>query len=145
MPAAGDDSMVNRFGGSLAVDVEGLRIELHGEIDDLLLADRPRTGLDHGADFKVFKIPFQLRHDVSPKTGSGALAESRLRDETRQMMIGVAEHQFDHRQPLEIVRHRQLVGPAQAAVQLDRLLADELLRQPDAYLGSRYRAAALLC
>src|SRR3569833_3442998 len=65
MPAAGNDAAVIRFGGSLAVNMERLRIELLREIDDFLIADLARPDFDGGADCKVLEIPFQLRQDFS--------------------------------------------------------------------------------
>ena len=46
------------------------------------------------------------------------------------------------RQALEVVRRRQFVGHAHAAVQLHRLLADEARGLADPRLGRRHRAAA---
>ena len=75
---------------------------------------------------------------------AAVLGKSRLRHEAPQVMVGVAQRQFDHGQALEVVRGRQFVGHAHAAVQLDRLLADELHRLADPELGGRHRAPALV-
>src|SRR5471030_669193 len=56
---------------------------------------------------------------------SGRVVEARLGDEAFQVVVNVAQGQVDHRQALEVVGGRQLVGDAHAAVQLHRLLADE--------------------
>ena len=55
--------------------------------------------------------------------------------ERREVIVGVAEHAFDHRQALEVVADLVLHGHADAAVQLDRLLADKLAGAADLHLG----------
>ena len=59
------------------------------------------------------------------------------------MMIGVAEHRVDHGDALEIVADLVLHGHADAAVELDRLLADEAAGAADLHLRRRYRLAPL--
>ena len=59
------------------------------------------------------------------------------------MEIRVAERQVDRGQPLEVMADDQLVGHAHAAVQLNRLLADEAARLTDRHLGCRQRAPTL--
>src|SRR6187399_215856 len=58
---------------------------------------------------------------VAPRFGCKCLQGS----ESLQMMVDVAEHRVDHRQPLEVVADAEFFGHAHAAVQLNRLLADE--------------------
>src|SRR3954468_2832559 len=72
---------------------------------------------------------------------SGYFPETGLCDKPCQMIIGIAQRRFDHRQPLEMMGRRQLVGDAHAAVQLHRLLAHILECLPDTRLRSRNRAA----
>ena len=60
------------------------------------------------------------------------------------MVVGVAEGHVDHGQPLEVVADLGLHGHADAAMQLDRLLADELAGLADLHLGSGDRGRALL-
>src|SRR5207248_11592594 len=43
-----------------------------------------------------------------------------------QMMVGIAEHRVDHRDPFEVVTDLVLHRHPDAAMQLDRLLDDEL-------------------
>ena len=46
------------------------------------------------------------------------------------MIVGIAKAVLDHGQPLEVVADLGLLGHADAAMQLDRLLADELADLP---------------
>src|SRR5262245_26965281 len=55
--------------------------------------------------------------------------------ETTQLCVGAAERQLDRQQALEPVAELQLVGHADAAVQLHRLLRDETAALPDHHLG----------
>ena len=57
--------------------------------------------------------------------------------------MGVAELHLDHRQALEIVAADIFVGHADAAVQLDALLADEAHRLAELHLGLGDGAAPL--
>src|SRR6516162_10336443 len=61
----------------------------------------------------------------------GALADA------AEVVIRVAEGVLDHGQPLEVVADLGLHGHTDAAVELDRLLADELARFADLHLGRR--------
>src|SRR5437879_6488540 len=56
-----------------------------------------------------------------------------------EMVIGVAEGVFDHGQPLEVVADLGLLGHADAAMELDRLLTDELPRFADLHFRRRDR------
>jgi len=51
-----DDSAVNRYTGSLFVDVERLRVPNLGKFDDLFARDEPAAGLDDETDFVVFEV-----------------------------------------------------------------------------------------
>src|SRR5882724_7212715 len=55
-----------------------------------------------------------------------------------QMIIGVAKTVLDHGQPLEVVADLGLHGHADAAMELDRLLADELCRLADLHFRGRH-------
>ena len=59
----------------------------------------------------------------------------------REVMVGVAEQHVDHGQALEVVADLVLHRHADAAVQLDRLLADEAAGAADLHLGGRDRLA----
>ena len=59
-----------------------------------------------------------------------------------QVVVGVAKGVFDHGQPLEVVADLGFLGHADAAVKLDRLLADELQRLADLHLGRGDRGRA---
>ena len=61
-----------------------------------------------------------------------------------EVVVGVAKGVFDHGQPLEVVADLGFLGHADAAVKLDRLLADEFQRLADLHLGGRDRGGALL-
>ena len=54
-----------------------------------------------------------------------------------EVVIGVAELRVDHRRPLEQVTDLELHGHADAAVELDRLLADEAPGAADLNLRGR--------
>src|ERR1700724_3152326 len=56
MPAAGDEAAIGRAPGGFLVEVEWLRIELPGEVDDLLAGDLPRWRLPDVAGMEVFEI-----------------------------------------------------------------------------------------
>ena len=66
-----------------------------------------------------------------------------LSGERREVVVGIAEHRIDHGGALEVVADLVLHGHADAAVQLDRLLADEFCRAPDLHLGGGDRLAAI--
>jgi diguanylate cyclase (GGDEF)-like protein len=72
----------------------------------------------------------------------GVLLEPRWAMKAFEVVVDVAQRQFDHAQALEMVGGRQFVGHAHAAVQLHRLLADEAAA--GRRLGGRRHAAALL-
>src|SRR5512139_1579641 len=57
-----------------------------------------------------------------------------------QVKIGVAEQGFDRGEALEVVADVELVGDADAAVELDRLLADAARGAADAALRRRHGA-----
>ncbi len=59
----------------------------------------------------------------------------RLRNEARQVVVGIAQGQFNHRQPLEVMGCRQFVGDTHAPMPLYRLLADKFQRLPDPRLA----------
>src|SRR6188472_1128633 len=61
------------------------------------------------------------------------------RGEAREVMVCVAELLRDHGQAPEGMAHLHLLGHAHAAVQLDRLLADEARVVGDLDLGRRHR------
>src|SRR5262245_2030339 len=63
--------------------------------------------------------------------------------ERREMIVGIAEHGIDHRDALEVVADLVFHRHADAAVELDRLLADEFRRAPDLHLGGADRLAPL--
>src|SRR4051812_5693298 len=56
--------------------------------------------------------------------------------ERGEMIVGIAEHRIDHRDALEVVPDLVLHGHADAAVELDRLLAHELARAADLHFRS---------
>src|SRR3954452_3314158 len=60
------------------------------------------------------------------------------------VVVGVTERVLDHGQALEVVADLRLHGHADAAVELDRLLSDELQRLADLHLGRGDGVAALL-
>src|ERR1700754_5165665 len=70
--------------------------------------------------------------DQSPCVGDGA-----------EVIVGVAKAVLDHGQPLEVVTDLGLHGHADAAMELDRLLADELQRFADLHFRGRKRRGAL--
>src|SRR5260370_13430974 len=55
--------------------------------------------------------------------------------ERSEMMVGVAEQAVDHGDALEVVANLVLHGHANAAVELDRALADDAARAADLDLG----------
>ena len=59
------------------------------------------------------------------------------------MIVGIAEGQIDHGQPLEVVAHDEFVHHAHAAVHLHRMLTDQPPRLPDIGFGGGYRALPL--
>src|SRR4051812_11642530 len=61
-----------------------------------------------------------------------------------EVVVGVAKGVFDHGQPLEVVADLGFLGHADAAMKLDRLLADELQGFSDLHLGGGDRGGALL-
>src|SRR5882724_8590673 len=61
-----------------------------------------------------------------------------------EVVVGVAKAVFDHGQPLEVVPDLGFLGHADAAVKLDRLLADELAGLADLHLGGGHRSGAFL-
>src|ERR687898_254303 len=73
---------------------------------------------------------------------SGRQERARL-GEPGEVVVGVAEGSVDHRDALEQVADLVLHRDADAAMELDRLLADEAARAPDLHLGARHGAAAL--
>ena len=81
-----------------------------------------------------------------PGAGSGKYA-GRLLHPARhlaQVVQRVAERHLQLRQVREVVAHDVLVGHADAAVQLHRLLADEAHRHAELVLGAGQRTAALV-
>ncbi len=67
---------------------------------------------------------------------------ARIRD-AAEVVVGVAKGVLDHGQPLEVVADLGFLGHADAAVELDRLLADELAGLADLHLGGGDRRGAL--
>src|SRR3984893_10174160 len=61
-----------------------------------------------------------------------------------QVIVGIAKGVLDHGEPLEIVADLGFHGHADAAMQLDRLLADEFQRLAHPHLSRRLRGGALL-
>src|SRR2546430_12573731 len=61
-----------------------------------------------------------------------------------EVVVGVAKGVFDHGQPLEVVADLGFLGHADAAVKLDRLLADELAGLADLHLGRGDRGRTFL-
>src|SRR5271155_3989144 len=62
---------------------------------------------------------------------------------TTEMMVGGAELHIDGSQPLEIAADLQLIAHTHAAMDLHRLLANELCRFADLHLGAGGRLGAL--
>src|SRR6266851_10164926 len=63
--------------------------------------------------------------------------------ERSEMMVGVAEQTVDHGDALEVVANLVLHGHANAAMELDRALADDAARAADLDLGGGDRLAPL--
>src|SRR5262245_27150476 len=61
---------------------------------------------------------------ASARRASGAGDEVRACREARHVVLGVAEHRLERAHPLEVEADVVLVGDADAAVELDRLLGD---------------------
>src|SRR6266446_4508022 len=61
--------------------------------------------------------------------------------ELPQMKVGIAEHRVDHRGAFEVMADLVLHGHADAAMQLDRLLADQPRGTADLHLCGRERVA----
>ena len=61
------------------------------------------------------------------------------------MVAAVAEQRVDHRHALEIVPDGIFHRHADAAMELDRVLADKPSATPDLGLRSMHRPAAFLC
>ncbi len=62
MPAAGDHAAVDRFGRRFPVDMEGLRVELGGERNDLVFADGALAEVDFLARHEIVEIPLLVAH-----------------------------------------------------------------------------------
>src|SRR6516225_9758453 len=62
MPAARDQPAKRASDGPLAVDMEVLRVEAPGELDDLGLGDRDRSVLENGAGHVIFEMAVCDRH-----------------------------------------------------------------------------------
>src|SRR6202022_649336 len=77
VPAAGDHALEDRGFGSVAVDVEGLRVELFGEGDDLFLADGAAAERDLLARIKVFEIPVGRLHAAASSPNPGCAMKRR--------------------------------------------------------------------
>src|SRR5262249_32104922 len=75
--------------------------------------------------------------------GERALPQPAGVGDAAQMIVGVAKGVLDHGQPLEIVADLGLLRHADAAVQLDRLLADELSGFADLHFCGGDRGCAL--
>jgi hypothetical protein len=71
MPAAGDHAAVDRFGRRFLVDVEGLRVELGGEGDDLVFAHGALAEFDFLARHEIVEIPLLVAHAASPSLKPG--------------------------------------------------------------------------
>ena len=63
--------------------------------------------------------------------------------EARQMVIGIAEGEVDHGEPLEVVAHDEFIHHAHTAVHLHGLLADQSACLPDVRLRGGDGASAL--
>ena len=61
MPAARDQTSIDRPFGRLFIDVKRLRIELPREGNDLVGADAPPAQVEAFTDFEVFEVPHRLR------------------------------------------------------------------------------------
>src|SRR5207244_2635383 len=61
-----------------------------------------------------------------------------------EVVVGVPKGVLDHGQPLEVVADLGLLRHADAAMELDRLLADELSGFADLHLRRRHRGGAFL-
>lgn len=56
MPAAGDELAERRARRSFAIEVEGLRIEGCGEVDDVSFGNRDRGGFKFIPDLPILKV-----------------------------------------------------------------------------------------
>ena len=61
MPAARDQSAERALAGGLRVDVERLRVEARGELDDLVFRDHDRAELRHVPDVEVLPVTHDAR------------------------------------------------------------------------------------
>src|ERR1700686_3359398 len=76
-------------------------------------------------------------------TRSRGLNQPAALGDAAKVVVGVAKGVLDHGQPLEVVTDLGLLGHADAAVKLDRLLADEFQRLADLHFRRRDRGGAL--
>src|SRR6476620_1685594 len=74
---------------------------------------------------------------------SRALNQPAAIGDAAQVVVGVAKSVLDHGQPLEVVADLGLLSHADAAMELDRLLADELSGFADLHFRRRDCGSAL--
>ncbi len=132
--AAGDDN----FGAELRQQFRRGTADAAARAgDDGDLAGEIERGVFHGCCSLIFSRHCEARYAIGRRSPDGD--DSRMRARTRnddlhqpaalgdaaQMVVRVAEGVFDHGQPLEVVADLGLHGHADAAMELDRLLADE--------------------
>src|ERR1700734_1846381 len=93
-------------------------------------SSRPRT---IGGGIAMVAVRMELQYFWSRSFFDHTLRrdQSAARSDQIEMMIGVAELRVDDREAFEVVADHRLHGHADAAMDLDRLLADETARASD--------------
>src|SRR5271170_4410816 len=92
---------------------------------------------------EVISSNFRVRCFASPRNDGCLLNQPARIRHPAQMIVGVAKGVLDHGQPLEVVADPGFLGHADAAMELDRLLADEFARFADLHFRRRHRGGAL--
>src|SRR5437667_1090275 len=88
------------------------------------------------ANDRVHAVPISRRHSYGIDEPAGFCNGGKV-------VVRIAEHRIDHADALEIVADLVFLGHADAAVELDRLLADIATRTATLDLGGGDGAAAL--
>src|SRR5258705_4063812 len=92
---------------------------------------------------RCFASPGNDGAKSAPRNDGSRLNQPAAAGDAAEVIVGVAEAVLDHGQPLEVVADPGFLRHADAAVELDRLLADELSRLADLHFRRRHRGGAL--